>query len=49
LESIQRKDFGTIDNETGINEIITQELFASFVTGKSPEEHGLKVKKFSSD
>jgi len=45
LENITQSEFGTIDNSTGINRILTPELFASFITGETHEVHG--VKKFS--
>jgi len=45
LENITQSEFGTIDNSTGINRILTPELFASFITGETHQAHG--VKKFS--
>lgn len=41
LENIQQEEFGSIDNQTGMENIYTSELFASFITGKTPEEHGI--------
>lgn len=40
LEYITQKEFDTFDNTTGINTIVTTELFASFITGKTWEGHG---------
>ena len=34
-------EFGQIDNHTGISEIKTSELFASFITGETHNEHGI--------
>lgn len=42
LENIPQKEFGTIDNDTGINRRMTSELFASFITGKLSGEHGIE-------
>jgi len=42
LENIQQKEFGTIDNQTGMKNIYTSELFASFITGKNWQEHGIE-------
>jgi hypothetical protein len=42
LENIQQREFGTIDNQTGMKNIYTSELFASFITGKNYEEHGVE-------
>lgn len=41
LENIPQKEFGTIDNQTGIKVTVTSELFASFITGKTWREHGI--------
>lgn len=41
LENIRQKEFGTIDNSTGITRVMTSELFASFITGDTHEEHGI--------
>lgn len=40
-KNIQQKEFGKIDNHTGITTIVTSEVFASFITGKTWEEHGI--------
>jgi predicted AlkP superfamily phosphohydrolase/phosphomutase len=42
LENIQQNEFGPIINHTEVEKIMTPELFASFVTGKSTEEHGIR-------
>lgn len=42
LENIQQEEFGKIDNQTGMKNIYTSELFASFITGKNWEEHGIE-------
>lgn len=42
LEHIPQKEFGTFDNKTGVNEIKTCELFASFITGELSEKHGVR-------
>ena len=42
LETIKQDEFGLIDNQTNISSIKTSELFASFITGKTCEEHGVK-------
>lgn len=41
LENIMQEEFGAIDNQTGMKNIYTSELFASFITGKNPQEHGI--------
>ncbi len=41
LKNIQQQEFGSIDNQTGMQNIYTSELFASFITGESPDEHGI--------
>jgi predicted AlkP superfamily pyrophosphatase or phosphodiesterase len=41
LDVIKQAEYGTIDNETDIKEIKTSELFASFITGETYEEHGI--------
>jgi hypothetical protein len=41
LENIRQEEYGSIDNYTGIKERMTSELFASFITGKTYEEHGV--------
>lgn len=40
-EEIQQEEFGKIDNQTGIKHVMTSELFASFITGKTWKEHGM--------
>lgn len=42
LENIPQEEFGTIDNDTGVSERKTSELFASFITGETHEEHGIE-------
>lgn len=42
LENIPQEEFGGIDNDTEISERMTSELFASFITGETYEEHGAK-------
>lgn len=42
LENIQQEEFGKIDNQSGISKVVTPELFASFITGKTWKEHGVK-------
>lgn len=42
LENLLQEENGSIDNKTGMSRIITSELFASFVTGKTHEDHGAK-------
>jgi hypothetical protein len=42
LEYIKQGEFGGIDNKTGMTGIKTSELFASFITGKTYEKHGVK-------
>ena len=42
LENIQQSEFGAIDNQTGMKHIYTSELFASFITGETHEEHGIE-------
>lgn len=39
LSNVTQKEFGKIDNKTGMNQIITNELYASFLTGKTFEDH----------
>lgn len=36
------QEFGGFDNSTGMSSIMTSELFASFITGKTYEKHGVK-------
>lgn len=46
LESIKQKEFGAIDNSSGIKYRYTCELFASFITGETYEKHGvIKLRK----
>lgn len=47
LENIPQKEFGEIDNSTGIYRRMTSELFASFITGETYEKHGIKDLKTS--
>ena len=42
LEHIPQKEFGKIDNHTRVTQIVTSELFASFITGKTHEVHGVR-------
>lgn len=42
LKNVIQEEFGTIDNKTGMTEINTSELFASFITGENYEEHGVR-------
>lgn len=42
LEHIKQEEYGQIDNQTGLTETFTSELFASFITGKTHEDHGIK-------
>ena len=41
LEEIKQEEYGVIDNRTGMEFIKTSELFASFITGKTNDEHGI--------
>ncbi|MDY6777235.1 MAG: alkaline phosphatase family protein [Candidatus Nanohaloarchaea archaeon] len=41
LEHVQQEEFGTIDNDTGIKVRVTDELFASFLTGTTWDDHGV--------
>lgn len=45
LEHVKQKEFGQIDNHTGIKNIKTGELFASFITGETWETHGVTMVK----
>lgn len=38
---LEMEEFGRIDNQTGIDTVVTCELFASFITGKTHEDHGV--------
>ncbi|MFB6181088.1 MAG: alkaline phosphatase family protein [Candidatus Nanohalobium sp.] len=42
LNNIQQEEFGSIENSEDVEKIMTPELFASFVTGKPTEEHGIR-------
>lgn len=42
LENIQQKEYSELDNKSGISSIKTSELFASFITGDTWEEHGVQ-------
>lgn len=42
LKNIQQNEFQTINNQEGMTSIKTSELFASFITGKYHQEHGIK-------
>lgn len=42
LENIQQEEFGMLDNQTGIKNIYTSELFASFITGEYSDSHGIE-------
>jgi hypothetical protein len=44
-KNIMQKEFGRIDNHTNIKNIITPELFASFLTGETSDTHGLQKMK----
>ncbi|MDY6766352.1 MAG: hypothetical protein SVW77_03210, partial [Candidatus Nanohaloarchaea archaeon] len=41
LEHVVQDEYGQIDNQTGMKETNTDELFASFITGKTWKEHGV--------
>ena len=41
LENIKQKEFGLIDNSTDIKYRYTSELFASFITGETYDQHGV--------
>jgi hypothetical protein len=41
LKHIIQEEYGSIDNQTGMTETFTSELFASFITGKNHEYHGV--------
>lgn len=41
LEHVKQEEFGRIDNDTGVKVRVTSELFASFLTGETWEEHGI--------
>lgn len=42
LQNITQNEFGLIDNSTDMSKRITSELFASFISGKNYEEHGIE-------
>ncbi len=39
MSKLKQKEFGRIDNDTKISQRVTSELFASFITGQTQEEH----------
>lgn len=41
LKGIKQKEFGTLDNATDIEYRYTSELFASFITGTTSQDHGV--------
>ncbi|MFB6200000.1 MAG: hypothetical protein ABEJ83_03915, partial [Candidatus Nanohaloarchaea archaeon] len=41
LSKVCQDEFGTIENSEGINQIVTDELYASFITGKTYRSHGV--------
>jgi hypothetical protein len=41
LSLTSQEEFGSIDNDTNIRKRKTSELFASFITGKTSEDHGI--------
>lgn len=42
LEHIKQSEYGSLDNQTGISQVMTNELYASFITGTTFEEHGIE-------
>jgi hypothetical protein len=42
LTTIKQKEYAKIDNSSGMHSIKTSELFASLITGKNYEDHGIK-------
>lgn len=42
LEHVCQKEYGKIDNSTGISKTYTSELFASFITGETHQAHGIR-------
>lgn len=42
LENIPMREFGRLDNSTGISRRMTCELFTTFLTGETYEEHGVE-------
>jgi hypothetical protein len=43
LDNVKQKEYGSIDNNfEGITTIKTSELFATFITGETHEEHGIE-------
>lgn len=45
-KTIMQKEFGEIDIDIGLKKNMTSPLFASFLTGKKPEEHGVTRLKY---
>lgn len=41
LESVVQENFGSIDNRKDMSKVITNELYASFITGKNHKKHGI--------
>lgn len=41
LENVKQEEYGRIDNKSGMSAVKTSELFTSFITGKTWEEHGI--------
>jgi hypothetical protein len=41
-ENLQQVEFGRIDNHSHVNNVVTSELFASFLTGKPTDVHGIE-------
>lgn len=41
LDNVIQSEVGTIDVQTNVSTVETSELFASFITGKNWEEHGV--------
>ncbi|MBY6294544.1 hypothetical protein GLU60_04100 [Nanohaloarchaea archaeon H01] len=41
LKHVKQEEFGALDNNTGMHQIKTSELFTSFITGKTWEDHGI--------
>jgi len=42
LENIRQEEYGAVDNSSSIFEVMTSELFTSFITGVNFNEHGVK-------
>lgn len=50
LENIPQEEFGTIDNDSGMYQRNTVELFVSLLTGETHQSHGVKgLNKWSND